>query len=52
MFQTHWLKIVGIILGCVSGLVYVIQLAVLAEKKATRADAAQNDSGKGTPPSA
>jgi F0F1-type ATP synthase assembly protein I len=52
LFNTHWLTIVGIILGCVSGLVYVIQVAVLAEKKATRADAADNDSGKGNPPSA
>lgn len=37
-FHTSWIKIVGILLGCVAGLVYVIRMAIEAEAKAARAD--------------
>jgi F0F1-type ATP synthase assembly protein I len=37
-----WLTIVGIILGCTSGLVYVIRLAIDAEKSVGAADAARD----------
>jgi len=33
-----WMMIAGILLGCASGLVYVIRMAFAAEKKAARAD--------------
>jgi len=42
--HTSWLKIVGILLGCVSGLVYVIRMAIAAEKKAAIADRANEAS--------
>jgi ATP synthase protein I len=44
-----WIEIAGVVFGCVSGLVYVIQMAVLAEKKTSLGDEGQNGSGKGTP---
>jgi uncharacterized membrane protein YfcA len=44
-----WIEIAGVVFGCVSGLFYVIQMAVLAEKKTTMGDDAQGDAGKGTP---
>jgi len=42
-----WIEIAGVVFGCVSGLVYVIQMAVAAEKKTTMGDEDQ----KGTPDS-
>lgn len=51
-----WLPIAGILLGCVSGLVYVIRMAIEAEAKAAKADRAAealpepvSESGTGTP---
>ena len=44
-----WIEIVGVVFGCVSGLVYVVQMAVLAEKKTSMGDEGQNGTGKGTP---
>ncbi len=44
-----WIEIVGVVFGCISGLVYVIQTAVAAEKKTTMGDEAQGEQGKGTP---
>ena len=32
-FHQKWIMIAGILFGCVSGLVYVIQQAILTEKK-------------------
>ena len=48
---THqrWIEIAGVVFGCVSGLVYVIRMAVAAEKKITMGDEARNGTGKGTP---
>ncbi|WP_420239277.1 AtpZ/AtpI family protein [Telmatobacter bradus] len=37
----HWLLIAGILLGCVSGLVYVIQQAIETEKRSCRIEAKQ-----------
>ena len=49
--QLHqkWIEIAGVIFGCVSGLFYVIQMAVLAEKNTSMGDEAQDGTGKGTP---
>jgi uncharacterized membrane protein YfcA len=44
-----WIEIAGVVFGCVSGLVYVIQMAVLAEKNTSMGDEAQDGTGKGTP---
>jgi len=51
LFHTKWIFIAGMMLGCVSGVFYVIQTAFMAEKKSDRDDA-ESESGKGTPPSA
>lgn len=46
-----WLAIVGILLGCVSGLVYVIRMAFEAEAKAAQADrAAEAEAARQKPP--
>lgn len=45
-----WIEIAGVVFGCVSGLVYVIQMAVLAEKKTSMGDEDQNGAGKGSRP--
>jgi F0F1-type ATP synthase assembly protein I len=47
-FHQKWIEIVGVVFGCITGLVYVIQMAVLAEKKTRMGDEAQNETGKGT----
>jgi uncharacterized membrane protein YfcA len=46
---THqkWIEIAGVVFGCVSGLVYVIQIAVSAERKTSMGDASRNGDGKG-----
>lgn len=44
----HWIAIVGIIFGCISGLFYVIQTAIAAEKKSRKEDPVQSGSGKGS----
>ena len=43
----HWIFIVGIVFGCISGLFYVIQQAIATEKKSRKEDPVQNGSGKG-----
>jgi len=49
VLHQKWIEIAGIVFGCVSGLFYVIQMAVQAEKKTTMGDGQHNDPGKGTP---
>ena len=44
-----WIEIAGVVFGCVSGLVYVIQMAVMAEKNTSMGDEAHDGTGKGTP---
>lgn len=44
-----WIEIAGVVFGCVSGLFYVIQMAVAAEKNTRMGDEDQNDTGNGTP---
>jgi F0F1-type ATP synthase assembly protein I len=46
-WHQSWMMIVGLLFGCVSGLVYVIQQAMIAEKNSRRADAAQAASQSG-----
>ena len=48
-FHQKWIEIVGVVFGCISGLVYVIQMAVTAEKNTSMGDEAQADAGKETP---
>ena len=36
----HWIEIAGVVFGCVAGLFYVIQMAVLAEKNTSMGDEA------------
>ncbi|MGO9777175.1 MAG: AtpZ/AtpI family protein [Terracidiphilus sp.] len=49
----HWIAIVGTVFGCISGLYYVIQQAIAAEKISRKEDPAKNEGGKGSggPPS-
>jgi uncharacterized membrane protein YfcA len=49
LLHQKWIEIAGVVFGCVSGLVYVIQMAILAEKKTSMGDEAGNGAGKGTP---
>ena len=51
--RTHqkWIEIAGIVFGCIVGLVYVIQMAIAVEKKASLGDGSQNETGKGSPDS-
>jgi len=49
LLHQKWIEIAGVVFGCVSGLVYVIQMAILAEKKTSMGDEARNGAGKGTP---
>ena len=44
-----WIEIAGVVFGCVAGLVYVIQMAVAAEKNTSMGDEGQDGSGKGIP---
>ena|SRR5208283_3294538 len=44
-----WIEIAGVVFGCVSGLVYVIKTAALAEKNTSMGDEAQDGNGKETP---
>lgn len=47
LLHHKWIEAVGIVLGCVSGLVYVIQMAIAAEKSTASKDPAQTESEKG-----
>ena len=49
IFHQKWIEIAGVLFGCVSGLFYVIQLAIAAEKKTKMEDDSQSNTGKGTP---
>ena len=49
LLHQKWIEIVGVVFGCIAGLVYVIQMAVLAEKNTSMGDETQNGPGKGTP---
>jgi F0F1-type ATP synthase assembly protein I len=42
----HWLLIAGILLGCVSGLVYVIQQAIETEKRSCKIEAKLEEQSK------
>jgi F0F1-type ATP synthase assembly protein I len=48
LLHQKWIEIAGVILGCISGLFYVIQMAIAAEKKTSMGDQDQNGAGKGT----
>jgi F0F1-type ATP synthase assembly protein I len=46
LLHQKWIVVVGIILGSISGLVFVVQTAVAAEKNSRKDDAAQDGTGK------
>ena len=48
LLHQKWIVIVGIILGSISGLVFVVQTAVAAEKNSRKMDTTQNGTGKGS----
>ena|SRR5208282_3124889 len=47
LLHHKWIEAVGIVLGCISGLVYVIQMAIAAEKSTALTDATPQDTEKG-----
>jgi F0F1-type ATP synthase assembly protein I len=47
-WHQHWIAIVGIVFGCVAGLFYVIQQAVVAEKKSRKDEPIQNGNKEGS----
>jgi uncharacterized membrane protein YfcA len=49
LLHQRWIEIAGVVFGCVSGLVYVIQTAIAAEKNSSMRDEGQNGTGKGAP---
>ena len=49
LLHQHWILIVGIVFGCVSGLYYVVQTAVAAEKASRKGNTIQNGTGNGNP---
>jgi len=49
LFHQKWIEVAGIMFGCVSGLFYVVQMAVQAERKTRMGDGDNNGAGKGTP---
>jgi F0F1-type ATP synthase assembly protein I len=48
LLHTKWIMIAGIILGIVSGLYYVVQTAIAAEKASGPGNATRNGTGKGS----
>ena len=47
-FHQSWIAIAGVVFGAISGLVYVIQMALKAEKTTRNGNGANGDSGDGT----
>ena len=47
-FHQSWIAIVGVIFGAVSGLVYIIQYVIRADRQDRNETAAQNGTGKGS----
>jgi ATP synthase protein I len=43
-----WIAIAGVIFGSLSGLVYVVRMALAAEKQSSPGDSTQNGTGKGS----
>ena len=48
LLHQKWIEVVGVILGCISGLAYVIQMAIAAEKSTPSGDSNPKGAGKGT----
>jgi ATP synthase protein I len=46
-FHQSWISIVGVVFGAVSGLVYIIQYVVRADRQDRNETAARNGTGKG-----
>jgi len=47
-FHQSWIAIAGIVFGAISGLVYVIRMALVAERDTRNEKGAQKGSGEGT----
>ena len=48
-FHQTWIAIAGIVFGAISGLVYLIRMALAAERDTRNETRSQNGSGEGTP---
>jgi F0F1-type ATP synthase assembly protein I len=48
LLHQRWIVIAGIVFGCVSGLYFVVQTAMAAEKSSRKEDGPQNGSGTGS----
>jgi len=48
LLHQKWIVIVGIVLGCISGLVFVVQTAIAAEKKSPPENTTGDGTGKGS----
>jgi len=46
-FHQTWIAIAGIVFGAVSGVVYLIRMALMAERSTRNENSAQNRSGEG-----
>jgi uncharacterized membrane protein YfcA len=46
-WHQRWMMLAGVLFGCVSGLYYVVQQAIAAERAATRAEQAARRKDKG-----
>jgi ATP synthase protein I len=46
-FHQSWFSIVGVVFGAISGLVYIIQYVIRADRQDRNQTAAQNGTGKG-----
>jgi ATP synthase protein I len=47
-FHQSWISIVGVVFGAISGLVYIIQYVIRADRQDRNKIAAQNGTGKGS----
>jgi ATP synthase protein I len=46
-FHQSWISIVGVVFGAISGLVYIIQYVIRADRQDRNGTAAQSGTGKG-----
>jgi uncharacterized membrane protein YfcA len=49
LLHQRWLELAGTLFGCIAGMVYVVKIAVAAERSTRMGDEDQNSAGKGIP---
>ena len=49
LLHTKWIVIVGIVLGCISGLYYAVQTALASGRDSANGAGTENGNGKGSP---